>query len=69
MATAHQIVLAARRLGRPQLNDLGFEEIDVLTPASPQLLLNGQYLSLDPCMRGRIDDRRFYAMPPQSKPS
>lgn len=65
MATAHQIVLAARPKGRPQLSDFRFEETEIPAPGSGQLLLGVQYLSLDPYMRGRMDDRRSYATPLQ----
>jgi NADPH-dependent curcumin reductase CurA len=56
---ARQIVLAARPHGRPQPSDFRLEEIAIPTPASGQLLLEVQYLSLDPYMRGRMDDRNF----------
>jgi len=62
---AHQIVLAARPKGRPQLTDFRLEETAIPTPASRQLLLGVQYLSLDPYMRGRMDDRKSYATPLQ----
>jgi NADPH-dependent curcumin reductase len=62
---ARQIVLAARPKGRPQLTDFRLEETAIPTPASGQLLLAVQYLSLDPYMRGRMDDRRSYATPLQ----
>lgn len=65
MATAHQIVLAARPQGRPQLGDFRYEETEIPAPGSGQLLLSVQYLSLDPYMRGRMDDRRSYAKPLQ----
>src|SRR5580700_1962699 len=61
--TARQIVLAARPKGRPQLTDFRLEEIAVPTPAFGQLLLETQYLSLDPYMRGRMDNRKSYATP------
>jgi NADPH-dependent curcumin reductase len=61
--TAHQIVLAARPKGRPQLTDFRLEETAIPQPASGQLLLETQYLSLDPYMRGRMDDRKSYATP------
>ncbi len=61
--TAHQIVLAARPKGRPQLTDFRLEETVIPRPASGQLLLETQYLSLDPYMRGRMDDRKSYATP------
>jgi NADPH-dependent curcumin reductase CurA len=65
MGTARQIVLAARPQGKPQLSDFRLEETEIPTPASGQLLVEVQYLSLDPYMRGRMDDRRSYAKPLQ----
>src|ERR1700747_1408453 len=62
---ARQIVLAARPEGKPQLTDFRLEETEIPTPASGQLLLAVQYLSLDPYMRGRMDDRKSYAKPLQ----
>jgi NADPH-dependent curcumin reductase len=64
-SVARQIVLAARPKGKPQLTDFRLEETGIPTPASGQLLLAVQYLSLDPYMRGRMDDRRSYAKPLQ----
>ena len=61
--TARQIVLAARPKGRPQVTDFRLEETAIPAPASGQLLLETQYLSLDPYMRGRMDDRKSYATP------
>jgi NADPH-dependent curcumin reductase CurA len=60
-SVARQIVLAARPQGKPKLTDFCLEETPVPTPASGQLLLEVQYLSLDPYMRGRMDDRKSYA--------
>jgi len=51
-----QIVLAARPKGKPELTDFGLEETAIPTPAAGQLLLEVQYLSLDPYMRGRMND-------------
>ena len=63
--TARQIVLAARPKGRPQLTDFRLEETAIPTPGPGQILLRVQYLSLDPYMRGRMDDRKSYAPPTQ----
>jgi NADPH-dependent curcumin reductase len=63
--TARQIVLAARPKGKPQLTDFRLEETTIPTPSSGQVLLGVQYLSLDPYMRGRMDDRKSYATPLQ----
>src|SRR5882762_10141906 len=58
---ARQIVLAARPQGKPQLTDFRLEETAMPTPGAGQVLLRVQYLSLDPYMRGRMDDRKSYA--------
>ncbi len=62
---ARQIVLAARPRGKPKLTDFRLEETRIPTPNSGQVLLGVQYLSLDPYMRGRMDDRKSYAKPLQ----
>jgi hypothetical protein len=61
--TARQIVLAARPQGKPRLTDFRLEETQIPTPGAGQVLLQVQYLSLDPYMRGRMDDRKSYAAP------
>src|SRR5437773_3606353 len=60
---ARQIVLAARPQGKPQLTDFRLEEAAIPTPSAGQVLLRVNYLSLDPYMRGRMDDRKSYAEP------
>jgi len=60
---ARQIVLAARPQGRPKPSDFRLEEAAIPTPSAGQILLRMQYLSLDPYMRGRMDDRKSYATP------
>src|SRR6476646_8866243 len=60
---ARQIVLAARPQGEPRLTDFRLEETAIPTPGPGQVLLQVQYLSLDPYMRGRMDDRKSYAPP------
>src|SRR5262249_59120870 len=60
---ARQIVLAARPQGRPKPSDFRLEETAIPTPSARQILLRVQYLSLDPYMRGRMDDRKSYATP------
>jgi NADPH-dependent curcumin reductase CurA len=51
-----RLVLAARPKGKPDLTDFRLGEITIPMAASGQLLLGVQYLSLDPYMRGRMDD-------------
>ena len=62
---SRQIVLAARPQGRVQLSDFRIEETTSPVPGADQILLAVQYLSLDPYMRGRMDDRKSYAKPVQ----
>jgi NADPH-dependent curcumin reductase len=56
-----QIVLASRPNGPPVAENFRLEEVPM--PALPPggLLLRVLYLSLDPYMRGRMDDRKSYA--------
>jgi NADPH-dependent curcumin reductase CurA len=63
MTTAKQIVLASRPKGPPTAANFRLE--DVPMPALPPggLLLRVLYLSLDPYMRGRMDDAKSYAKP------
>src|ERR1700732_5149687 len=58
-----QIVLASRPNGPPTAENFRLEEVPM--PAMPPggLLLRVLYLSLDPYMRGRMDDRKSYAKP------
>src|SRR5258708_28908045 len=60
---ARQIVLAGRPQGKPRLADFRLEETAIPTPGPGQVLLRAQYLSLDPYMRGRMDDRESYQPP------
>jgi NADPH-dependent curcumin reductase CurA len=60
---ARQIVLAARPQGKPKSTDFRLEEGVVSTPGAGQVLLKVLYLSLDPYMRGRMDDRKSYPKP------
>ena len=58
-----QVVLASRPKGLPTRENFRLEEVPM--PELPQggLLLRVLYLSLDPYMRGRMDDRKSYAKP------
>jgi NADPH-dependent curcumin reductase CurA len=63
VASISQIILASRPRGRPQLDNFRLEQVAV--PATPTggALLRTLFLSLDPYMRGRMDDRKSYAEP------
>ena len=58
-----RIVLAARPTGKPKSTDFRLESVPVPEPASGQVLLRTVYLSLDPYMRGRMQEGPSYAEP------
>jgi len=62
---ATKIVLAARPKGKPTEADFRIERTPIPQPGTHELLLRTRYLSLDPYMRGRMDDRKSYATPLQ----
>lgn len=58
-----QILLAARPVGFPKESDFNLVESAVPTPADSQILVRSIYLSVDPYMRGRMNDVKSYAAP------
>jgi NADPH-dependent curcumin reductase len=58
-----RVVLAARPKGEPQDTDFRLEQVPVPQPADHQVLLRILYLSLDPYMRGRMNEGPSYAPP------
>ena len=63
MEAYSQIILASRRKGPPTLSDFRLETGSIPAPAEGQILLKTTYLSLDPYMRGRMNDAKSYAPP------
>ncbi|MBF9028856.1 zinc-binding dehydrogenase [Rhodobacterales bacterium HKCCE3408] len=61
--TNRRIVLAQRPKGLPDENTLRLETAEVPAPGDGQMLLRTLYLSLDPYMRGRMNDAKSYATP------
>lgn len=59
--TAHQIVLAARPRGQVKLENFRLEEVSVPALPAGGIVVRTLYLSLDPYMRGRMDDAKSYA--------
>ncbi len=60
-----QITLAARPTGFPKPSDFRLVESEVPAPAPGEALIRTMYLSLDPYMRGRMNDAKSYAPPVQ----
>ena len=58
-----RIVLASRPTGEPTDENFRLETIDMPTPKEGEVLVKTHYFSLDPYMRGRMDDAKSYAAP------
>jgi NADPH-dependent curcumin reductase CurA len=58
-----RIVLAARPEGMPKPADFRLEETSIPIPGDGEVLVGLRYLSLDPYMRGRMNDAKSYAAP------
>lgn len=58
-----QIVLAARPKGLPDNSNFRIEEVELPEIATGEILLKGMYYSVDPYMRGRMNDAKSYAPP------
>lgn len=61
--TNRQIVLAQRPQGAPDDKTLRLETTSIPTPGDNEMLVRTEYLSLDPYMRGRMNDAKSYAEP------
>jgi NADPH-dependent curcumin reductase len=62
-AVNHQVRLAARPVGLPKPSDWDFTEEPVAEPGEGEVLVKVRYLSLDPAMRGWMNDARSYIAP------
>ena len=62
-ATNHKFELAARPVGLPKPTDWSYKEELVRDPADGELVVRVLYISLDPAMRGWMNDRRSYIPP------
>lgn len=59
----HQFRLAARPVGLPKRSDFQYTEEPVLDPGPGQVLLKILYVSLDPAMRGWMNEGKSYVPP------
>ena len=59
----HQVRLAARPVGLPKRSDWSFTEEAVPEPAEGEMLVKVRYLSLDPAMRGWMNEGKSYIRP------
>ena len=63
MSQAKRVVLVSRPVGEPKATDFRVEEYAQPVPGEGQVLLRTIWLSLDPYMRGRMNDGPSYAAP------
>ncbi len=56
-----QVLLASRPRGWPQESNFRLVEADIPQPGEGEILLKTLYLSLDPYMRGRMNELKSYA--------
>jgi NADPH-dependent curcumin reductase CurA len=59
----HQVRLAARPVGLPKPSDWSFTEEPVHEPGPDELLVQILYISLDPAMRGWMNEGKSYIAP------
>lgn len=61
--TNHQWQLTSRPVGLPKRSDFTFATVAVPEPQDGQVLVRTHYISLDPAMRGWMNDARSYIAP------
>jgi NADPH-dependent curcumin reductase CurA len=63
MTTNHQVRLKSRPVGLPTRADWSFTEESVAGPGDGTFLVKILYISLDPAMRGWLNESRSYIAP------
>ena len=63
MTASREVRLAARPAGEPRLGDFELAEVDVPDPGPGELLVRNEWMSVDPYMRGRMNDVESYVPP------
>jgi NADPH-dependent curcumin reductase CurA len=59
----NQIVLASRPVGKPTAENFRTEEVELNEPGADSVLLKPLFISVDPYMRGRMNDAKSYVPP------
>ncbi len=63
MTTMQQIMLAKRPIGTPTKENFRFVETTIPEPKDGEVLIQTLYVSVDPYMRGRMEDVKSYVEP------
>lgn len=61
--TQKQIKLAKRPIGTPVMDDFAFIDAQIGTPTDGEVLIRTIYVSVDPYLRGRMQDEKSYIPP------
>jgi NADPH-dependent curcumin reductase CurA len=61
--TSQQVILASRPDGEPAPQDFRLEEATIPDPADGEVLVRNTWMSVDPYMRGRMNDAPSYVPP------
>jgi NADPH-dependent curcumin reductase CurA len=61
--SSKEVRLASRPQGEPTLDDFAFAVVDVPEPQAGEVLVRNLFLSVDPYMRGRMNDAKSYVPP------
>jgi NADPH-dependent curcumin reductase CurA len=63
MTLSREIRLAARPVGEPTAESFDLQTVEVAEPADGEVLVRNRFLSVDPYMRGRMNDAKSYVAP------
>lgn len=63
MTTNHRFTLAARPVGLPKASDFSYGEEPLREPADGEIVVKNRYISLDPAMRGWMNEGKSYIAP------
>ena len=61
--TGREVHLVSRPRGMPTADNFAVVEVDVAEPAADEILVRNRFMSVDPYMRGRMNDVASYAPP------
>lgn len=61
--TSREIRLASRPKGHPAADDFALAQVELGSPEEGQVLVRNLYMSVDPYMRGRMNDMKSYVPP------
>lgn len=62
-ARGREVQLVARPVGEPKPSDFALVEAEVRAPGEGQILVRNDWMSVDPYMRGRMNDTKSYVPP------